>query len=308
MPRRRPARTLLALLILSVTLSAAGTSRGDAPAPVEPIPLWPGVAPGETGDIGPEHELPLQPGDTTIRIADVTRPTLTVSLPPPEKDTGAAVVICPGGAYNRLAFNKEGTEVATWLNSLGVAGIVLKYRVPARKDRPRFEAPLQDAQRALGIVRQRAQSWKIDPGRVGILGFSAGGHLAATLSSRHPQRTYPRVDEADDLSCRPNFALLIYPAYLVGRQGEDTLAPEVRVTPETPPTFLVQTEDDTVRVECSLFYYLALKNAKVPAEMHLYPGGGHGYGLRPSAQTVSTWPGRAEQWLRALGVLESKKP
>lgn len=301
---RRPARTLLVLLTLSLTLSVADTSRGAAP--VEPIPLWPDAAPGEVGDIGPEHEQPLRPGDSTIRVANVTCPTLTVFLPTPEKNTGAAVVICPGGGYNILAFNKEGTEVAEWLNSLGVAGILLKYRVPARKDRPRFEAPLQDAQRALGIVRQRAKAWKIDPGRIGILGFSAGGHLAATLSNQHAKRTYPRIDEADDLSCRPNFALLIYPAYLVESKEDNTLAPEVRVTSETPPTFLIQTEDDAVRVECSLFYYLALKNAKVPAEMHLYPDGGHGYGLRPSAHTVSSWPGRAEHWLRALDVLVPK--
>jgi acetyl esterase/lipase len=205
----------------------------------------------------------------------------------------------PVAPVNILAYNKERTEVAEWLNSIGVAGIVLKYRVPARKGRERHEAPLQDAQRALGMVRQRASEWMINPDRIGILGFSAGGHVAATLSNQYEKRSYPRVDEADDLSCRPSFALLIYPAYLVDRKGENTLAPELNVTPRTPPTFLVQTEDDGVRVECSLFYYLALKNAKVPAEMHLYPAGGHGYGLRPSAHTVSTWPQRAEEWLRS---------
>jgi acetyl esterase/lipase len=159
------------------------------------------------------------------------------------------------------------------------------------------------------MVRQRAraQSWPIDPDRVGILGFSAGGHLAATLSNQYAQRTYPRVDDADDLSCRPDFAVLIYPAYLVERQSAtNALAPELKVTPETPPTFLAQTEDDGVRVECSLFYYLALKQAKVPAEMHLYPDGGHGYGLRPSSHTVSTWPARAEEWLRARGLLAAR--
>src|SRR5205085_294801 len=146
-----------------------------------------------------------------------------------------------------------------WLNSLGVTGIVLKYRVPARKGRARFEAPLQDAQRALGLVRQRAQvkTLTVDPDRIGILGFSAGGHLAATLSNQYENRTYPRVDDADDVSCRPNFALLIYPAYLVDRQSNtNTLAPEIKVTSSTPPTFLAQTEDDGVKVECSLFYYL----------------------------------------------------
>jgi acetyl esterase/lipase len=185
-----------------------------------------------------------------------------------------------------------------------VAGIVLKYRVPARKGRERYEAPLQDVQRALGMVRQRAREFRIDPDRLGVLGFSAGGHLAATLSNQYEKRTYPRVDEADDLSCRPNFTLLIYPAYLVDRKGGNTLASELKVTSNTPPTFLAQTEDDGVRVECSLFYYLALKTAKVPAEMHLYPDGGHGYGLRPSTHTVSTWPQRAEEWLRAQRLLK----
>jgi acetyl esterase/lipase len=274
----------------------------------ELIPIWPDVAPGEAGDSDAETQLPMRPGDNTIRITNVTRPTLEAFLPPRAKRSGAAVLICPGGGYKHLTYNKEGTEVAAWLNSLGVAGLVLKYRVPARKDRARFEAPLQDAQRALGLVRQRARSWDLDPDRLGVLGFSAGGHVAAALSHQSARRTYPRQDGADEVSCRPNFALLIYPAYLIEREGGHTLAPEVQVTSATPPTFLVQAEDDSVGVECSLFYYLALKKAKVPGEMHLYPDGGHGYGLRPSPHTVSTWPGRAEQWLRALGVLEPKSP
>jgi acetyl esterase/lipase len=295
---RRLGQLLITISILSASAAAD-----------EPIALWPNAAPGETGEIGPEQEQPKRPGDDTIRITNVTRPTLEVFLPPREKSNGTGVLICPGGAYSILAYNKEGTEVARWLNSLGVAGVVLKYRVPARKGRQRFEAPVQDAQRALGLIRQRAQtkSWPIDPDRIGVLGFSAGGHLAATLSNQYAERTYPRVDDADDLSCRPNFAVLIYPAYLVERKSDNNaLAPELKVTAQTPPTFLAQTEDDGVRVECSLFYYLALKNAKVPAEMHLYPDGGHGYGLRPSNHTVSTWPARAEEWLRARGMLESR--
>ncbi len=303
MPRLRHRHVRFAILILGLGLGLPA-SRGSASE--APIPIWPSAAPGETGDIGPEQEQPQKPGDNTIRLTSVTRPTLEVFLPPREKNTGAAVVICPGGGYNILAYNKEGTEVAQWLNTIGVASIVLKYRVPARKGRERYEAPLQDAQRALGIVRQRAGQWMLDPDRIGILGFSAGGHLAATLSNQYQNRTYPRVDAADDVSCRPNFALLIYPAYLVERKGENSLATEVKVTSDTPPTFLAQTEDDGVRVECSIFYYLALKNAKVPAEMHLYPDGGHGYGLRPSSHNVSTWPQRAEEWLRALGMLKSR--
>lgn len=292
-------------LLAAVLLSAAAGSACGETAP-EPILLWPHGAPGEKGDVGEEKELPPQKGDNTIRITNVTKPTITVFRPPADKNTGAAVLICPGGGYNILAFNKEGTEVAEWLNSIGVTGVVLKYRVPARKDRARYAAPLEDAQRALGLVRQRAKEWGIDPARIGVLGFSAGGHLAAALSNNYDQRTYQPVDSADQVSCRPDFAVLVYPAYLVGKDTHQ-LAPELKVTANTPRTFLVQTEDDHIPVEGSLFYYLALKHAKVPAEMHIYPSGGHGYGLRPSANTVSTWPQRAAQWMRTLGVLERKK-
>jgi acetyl esterase/lipase len=272
----------------------------------ESILLWPKGAPGESGDVDGEKQMPSRPGDSTIRITDVTRPTISVHRPPAAKDTGTAVLVCPGGAYSRLAYNKEGTEVAEWLNSLGITGIVLKYRVPARKDRPRHQAPLQDAQRALGLVRQRAREWDLDPSRIGVLGFSAGGHLAAALCN-HKDRTYEPLDAADQIRCRPDFCLLIYPAYLVDDAQADRVAPELRVTGETPPTFLVQTQDDSARVECSLLYYRALKAAKVPAEMHLYPIGGHGYGLRPSTHLVHTWPQRAEQWLGSLKVLEPKQ-
>jgi acetyl esterase/lipase len=180
---------------------------------------------------------------------------------------------------------------------------VLKYRVPARKGLERHAAALQDGQRAMSLVRHQAKSRGFDPGRIGVLGFSAGGHLAALLCSGPAERTYPAVDEADTVDFRPSFGLLIYPAYLATKTNE--LAPPLKPTDRTPPTFLVQTEDDGVRVESSLVYYQALKNAKVSAEMHLYPSGGHGYGLRPSASLVSTWPRRAEEWMNALGVLQA---
>jgi len=270
------------------------------------IVLFPAGAPGEKGDIEAEHEQPLRPGDDTIRTANVTAPTLTVFRPAAEKNTGAAVIICPGGGYSILAWNKEGTEVAEWLNTIGVTGIVLKYRVPARKGQERHAAPLQDAQRAIGLVRQQAKELAIDPQRIGILGFSAGGHLAATASNNYEKRTYDRLDAADELSSRPDFSLLIYPAYLAGK-ADNALPPELKVTANTPRTFIAMTEDDGVRVECALFYYLALKNAKVPVEMHLYPTGGHGYGLRKSEHLISTWPQRAEEWLRSQGLLEQGK-
>lgn len=186
---------------------------------LEPIPLWPAVAPGETGSVGEEHDISKPTdnkvgGKPLIRLGNVSTPTITVFPAPKDKDTGTAIVVCPGGGYGILAMDLEGTEVCDWLNSIGVTGILLKYRVPARKDRPRYEPPLQDAQRALGLVRQHAAEWGIDPKRVGILGFSAGGHLAANASNNFETRTYPAVDEADKLSCRPDFSVLIYPAYL----------------------------------------------------------------------------------------------
>ena len=191
------------------------------------------------------------------------------------------MLVFPGGGYNILALDLEGTEICEWLNTLGVTAVLVKYRVPARAGQPRYAAPLQDAQRAIGMVRQRAGELGLDVKRIGVLGFSAGGHLAAAASTNFGSRTYDAVDAADTVSCRPDFTVLIYPAYLTVKEQGDKVAPELKVTGDTPPTFLVQTEDDGVRVETSLFYYAALRNAKVPAEMHLYPTGGHGYGLRP---------------------------
>ena len=274
---------------------------------VGPINLWPNGAPGEKGDIGEEVVKPSPPEKTLLSSANVTQPTITVSRPPKEIDTGAAVVVCPGGGYSILAYDLEGTEVVTWLNSIGVTGVLLKYRVPRRKGLEKHTAPLQDAQRAMGIVRQRAAEWGIRPNRIGVLGFSAGGHLTAAASTNYEKRTYDRIDDADDVSCRPDFTFLIYPGYLTVKEEGDKVAPELRINEKTPPTFLLQTQDDGVRVENSLFYYLALKNAKVPAEMHLYAKGGHGYGLRPTADEVTKWPDRATEWMRSLGVLEKAK-
>ena len=301
----------VSLLASLVWVSLVRVTALGAPAS-EPILLWPQGAPGDRGDLGEEADLTkptdgLVAGKPVIRLGNVAKPTLTVYPAPRDKATGAAVVVCPGGAYRILAMDLEGTEVVAWLNSIGVTGVLLKYRVPLRKDRERYAAPLQDAQRALGLVRHRASEWGLAPNRIGVMGFSAGAHLSAVLSSNYEKRTYDPVDAADQASCRPDFATLIYPAYLTIQKEGDRIAPELNVTSNTPPTFLVQTQDDGVRVESSLFCYLALKNAKVPVEMHLYPSGGHGYGLRPSSHAVTTWPQRAEQWLRGLGMLERKQ-
>jgi len=310
------------LLVTTVLFSAAAQAdrhetgkvirvEGAKLEATKPMPLWPGAAPGDTGDIGEEHDTSPANEDRNaltyvIRLGNVSQPTITVYKPALDKDTGAAIVVCPGGGYNILAMNLEGTEVCRWLNAIGVTSILLKYRVPGRKGQERYAASLQDAQRALGIVRHRAKEWSIDPGRIGILGFSAGGHLTATLCANSGTRTYPAVDDADKESCRPNFAVLIYPAYLANNDLTQ-LVPEVKVTSETPPTFITMTQDDPIHVEGALLYALALKQAKVPFELHVYPKGGHGYGLRPSDNLVSQWPQRTEGWLSTQGWLKPRK-
>ena len=272
------------------------------------VPIWPKGAPGDT-PLPSEERDSTKPTDNLVagrklaRIGNVSTPTISVYRAPKEKDTGAAVVVFPGGGYSILALDLEGSEVCEWLNSIGVTAVLLKYRVPVRAGRPRWAAPLEDAQRAVGIVRFRAAELGLRPDRIGVMGFSAGGHLAAALSTNFEHRAYTPIDERDNVSCRPDFTLLIYPAYLTLKDEGDKVSPELTITKSTPPTFLVQAEDDGVRVETSLFYYAALRTAGVPAEMHLYPVGGHGYGLRRTEKTVTTWPNRAEEWLRSLGVL-----
>lgn len=276
----------------------------------DPIRLWPNGAPNETGSFGPEHDTQkptdsLVGGKTVAKITDVTVPTITF-YPAPAGNSGATVVVFPGGGYRILAMDLEGTEVCQWLNSIGVNAVLLKYRVPMRPGLPRYAAPLQDAQRALGIVRSHAEDWHINPNRIGVLGFSAGGHLAAAVSNNYGKRTYSQVDVTDNTTCRPDFALLIYPAYLTEGDHLTQLASDLPVTAKTPPTFLIQTEDDPVHVENSLVYYRALKDAHVPAEMHIYSEGHHGYGLRPTAFPVTHWPTLAHEWLHTIGMIGSK--
>lgn len=290
-----------ALVLLAITT-------GLVAAPPTPLPLWPKDAPGEKGGIGEEKDTSNEKsnkvaGKALIRLGNVSQPTLTVYRPAKDKDTGAAVIICPGGGYNILAYDLEGSEVCEWLNSIGVTGVLLKYRVPKRPGLEKHTAALQDAQRAIGLVRARATEFGIDPKRIGVLGFSAGGHLAAAASNNFDKRTYEPVDDADKTSCRPDFTVLIYPAYLTVKENGDKVSPELPITANTPQTFIAMTQDDGVRVECALFYYLGLKQAKVPAEMHLYPTGGHGYGLRPSEHRVTTWPKRVEEWMATRGLL-----
>lgn len=278
--------------------------------PARVLNLWPGPAPGDPKVAPtPEHDTTkptdgLVGGNRVIRLGDVYQPTIAVYAPDNARHNGAAVIVCPGGAYSILAMDLEGTEVCAWLNSIGVTGILLKYRVPKRPGLEKYTAALQDAQRALGMARSHAVDWKLNPSRIGIMGFSAGGHLAALLSNNYSQRSYPQVDAADEMSCRPDFTILIYPAYLVEKDHADQLSPEFHVTSQTPPAFIAMAEDDPVHVENALGYAEALHQAKVSCELHVYPTGGHGYGLRPSKNLVTTWPARAADWMRSQGLLE----
>jgi acetyl esterase/lipase len=242
--------------------------------------------------------------------------------PPTGRNSGAAVVVFPGGGYQFLAMDLEGPEVCDWLVSKGITCVLLKYRVPGsgpwwdsenkRRVYPKVQTALQDAQRTLGLVRQHASEWRIDPHKVGVIGFSAGGHLVAATSTHFDKRTYPRVDAADDESSRPDFAIAVYPGHLWLHEDDDDpaiqtdlrLRPDIMVTKDTPPTFLLMAEDDHVDgVEQALAYYVALQAAGVPAEMHLYAQGGHGFGLRPSRLPIRHWPGVVGQWLEGLGIL-----
>jgi acetyl esterase/lipase len=263
-------------------------------ADLKTIPLQP--AGTSAFNPGPEHDATIatdgKPGGRAlVRLANVSDPTLTFYPAPAAKNTGAVVIVFPGGGYRILALDLEGSEICEWLNSIGVNAALVKYRVPAAPNASRYEAPLVDAKHALEMVRARANEWHIDAQRVGVIGFSAGGHLAALLSNQE---------------ARPDFAMLIYPAYLTQEKDLSVLATEFNVTAQTPPTFLIQTEDDGVHVENSLVYYAALKKNKVAAEMHIFATGGHGYGLRKTAEPVTQWPHLAEAWLRTRGLLTSK--
>jgi acetyl esterase/lipase len=274
------------------------------------LPLWPNGAPGAPANPPAEIDATkptdnLIAGKPLIRLGNVSNPTLTVYAP---KGNAArpAVVVFPGGGYSILAIDLEGTEVCDWLNSIHVACVLVKYRVPNTGPYPKSVAALQDAQRALGLVRQHAAEWQIDPSRVGVLGFSAGAHLSAALSTHFDKRLYDPVDAADQLSCRPDFAFIIYPGYLAN--AAQNMAPNADINPtaQTPPSFIVQAENDPVNVENATVYFLQLKAAKVPAELHIYAEGGHGYGLRRTELPVTTWPETARIWLQTIKVLPAK--
>jgi acetyl esterase/lipase len=269
-----------------------------------PVVLFPGGAPGETTALVEKADSDggRTGGEPVLRITNVGEPTITIYPAPEELSNGTAMLVCPGGGYNILAYDLEGDEVCEWLNEIGITAILLKYRVPSREGLEKHTAPLQDAQRAMSYIRAHAEDYNINPNSIGVMGFSAGAHLSAMLSNTFNTRTYLSIDAIDKVSCRPDFCLLVYPAYLYGENFQ--LAPELKVTTNTPPTMLIQTEDDKSHINSSLFYYYALKEAGVPAWMHLYSSGGHGYGLRDTGSSVNSWPVRVEDWFVELGILE----
>ena len=295
------------LILLKAPLFAA-----DKPVVIE---LWPGKAPEETGNIGPEKVVmspkltlkEVEVTESTRMITNVTKPAISIHRPAKEKDTGAAVVICPGGGYWNLYWELEGEEVAAWLNSLGVTGIILKYRVPRRPDEPKGEParrPLQDAQRAISLIRCRSKEWNIDPKRIGMIGFSAGGHLVLATATNFEKRSYQPIDEIDRVSCRPDFVIAAYSGYLKAKDKNE-LAPGLRLPPETPPVFLVHGDNDIISdPRHSVVMYSALKQAGVSAELHIYAGVAHDFGVRKSNRPCSAWTQTCAEWMRHQGFLK----
>jgi len=278
-------KKLLAILFMICSLSSFAQKK-------EMIYLWPGKVPGEVKEkMRPSVDTSQKDG--IIRFSEVTNPVLEVFLPDKGTDNHSAVIVCPGGGYQILAYDLEGTEIAAWLNKMGFTAFVLQYRIPNKK-----EGALQDAQRAIRVVRDNCKKWNINSDKIGIMGFSAGGSLSARASILFNKKTYSPVDKSDSISCRPSFTMLIYPAYL--DQGPDlSLTPELKLNKDIPPIFIFQTADDPYG-NSALVMASALRNAKLPVELHLLPEGGHGYGGRPGKIAAETWPLLAEHWLKRI--------
>lgn len=286
-----------------------------AAAAAEPLilDLWPGKAPGDAGIDAEEttkiYESPILGGPTRL-ITNVTKPTISVFSPPAEQNTGTAMIICPGGGYHALFWELEGEEVAAWLNARGMTGIILKYRCPRRPGDVKGEpplGPLLDAQRAVSLVRSRAKEWNINPERIGMVGFSAGGHLALATATSFDQRAYEPIDTIDQTNCRPDFAVMCYSGYLKSNDG-DKVSSGIRIPSDTPPIFLAHSADDEIsNPEHSLFMFLALRRAKVPAELHIYASGDHDFGVRENDKLPSSWTGLCLKWLSSRDLLTTAK-
>jgi acetyl esterase/lipase len=295
-------------ILLGGILSA---TRGGAAEPLV-IDLWPDKPPGDVGIAAPEQSRIHQSkivGPTKL-ITNVSKPTLAIYSPWKERNNGTAMIICPGGGYWNLYWELEGEEVAAWLNSLGMTGIILKYRVPRRAGEVRAEpppGPLLDAQRAISIVRARAAEWGIDSGRIGMIGFSAGGHLAVAAATSFEQRTYAAVDAFDQASCRPDFAIGCYSGYLKAKD-RDEIPSTIRIPAGTPPVFLAHASDDTSAIggsnpDNSAIMYIALQRAGVPVELHIFGNGNHDFGVRKDTKLAASWTELCVKWLRNYQLL-----
>jgi acetyl esterase/lipase len=328
---RNRANLLFFLLLGSVCVSCSDEPRTSSsttasaapvppPGPWQPrighaqIPLWSGEVPHARPDVEKEiagtviddaGNAKLVGGKPWTYVNHVARPTITI-YSPAGKNSGAAIVVFPGGGYNVLAIDLEGTEVCEWLTSRGITCALLKYRVPCKKVGPYRDCPsaLEDAQRAVSLVRSRAAEWRIDPNRIGVLGFSAGGHMVAAISTHFETRSYPAADEIDKVSCRPDFAAALYPGHLAVPEKDFALNPDLPITDRTPPTFLLHAYDDPVDpVENTLVYGAVLRKTGVPVEMHVYAKGGHAFGLRSTTSPIRKWPELVEDWLRSIDML-----
>jgi acetyl esterase/lipase len=304
------------------------------------VNLWPDKVPGDPGidrkiderrrkedlhwETPPDCDVPGEEYSRVLKspivgstrlVTNVSKPTLTVYQPAKGSNTGTAMLICPGGGYHDLFWELEGEEVAAWLTSVGMTGIILKYRVPRRPGDPGFgepsppppTGPLLDAQRAISLVRHRAKEWNIHPQRIGMVGFSAGGHLALMTAVRFEERAYPRIDAVDDVSCRPDFAISCYGGYLKAKD-KDEVTSNIRIPAGTPPILLAHTSDDEVsNPEHSVFMYLALKRAGIPTELHVYATGNHDFGVRQNGKLPSSWTQLCINWLRDRALLTSSR-
>ncbi|MFO1483239.1 MAG: alpha/beta hydrolase [Verrucomicrobiaceae bacterium] len=282
-----------ALVLVSSSLFAA-----------EPIvlKLWPGGAPEKPGvKIEAEKEMPRKSADDVMRLTNVTEPMLTVFKP--EKPNGTAVLVCPGGGYSILAYEHEGSQVCEFMNKHGVTGILLKYRVPKRDPNDPSKEPLQDAQRAMGLIRHHAAEWGLKTDRIGILGFSAGGHLTVMTALHANERTYTTDPALDVEDATPNFAIPVYPAYLTEKNSGFSLLPEIKVTDKAPPMCLVHANDDKITAAGSALLYLEYKKLNIPCDLHIYSKGGHGFGMKKSGGPVNDWPARVAEWMHSMGYI-----
>ena len=309
-------RRFTAIAFLIMGMCASLLCSADAREPDAVIDIWTSAAPGETTrHTGTKLARRANENPPATRVKDITRPQLQVFQPPADKRNGVAVLIFPGGGYNYVVTDKEGSEAAEWLNELGITAFVVHYRTKQKPPSvqknaqlpPASERPLQDGQRALSLVRQRAAEWGVNPDRIGVVGFSAGGQAAALVTTRFDERSYKPNDATDKVSCRPDFSLLVYPWRLVDDQT-GALNEVFTVSKSTPPTFLVHAHNDSATPLSSILFYTALKKNKVGSELHIYETGGHGYGMRPVEKSdVDTWTDRAEDWLRQRSLISAKK-